>query len=451
MKRTRFTGQRKISERAILECARQDIERSKRSGSRYHAAVKFNCGFFLEGSDEILVKLFNDLDLNQGRKIAQKLKNLEIIVANLTFQRTYPIRVSFNINNWKPTRYQLSSYCSIDIIKAMHHKGYIEMEKGYYFNNLKRETRIWANENLLRLFPVRSPGVGYHPVEFVELWKIEKKSYIHPKTKRLRTKKIRQLIDYKSEETNKIRRLRKVLTQAFEVNNKISIGFVDDGRFIKLNVGMIAKFTNNFRMGGRLYSHGRSYFQKYSKEKRRKITFENNPTIELDYKAIHPYLLYAQEGIQYDLDPYSVVDDRPELRPFLKIILISMINNHTYYEAQRVANNWLCTKKEKLEKQKIRKKIFDLGITKAGSFMDKFFIIHKPISKYLCSNSNTGLKLMYKDARIAVEVINHFVKQNIPILCMHDSFVIEEKYKEELREVMLKTYQKHIGFTIKVE
>ena len=128
-----------------------------------------------------------------------------------------------------------------------------------------------------------------------------------------------------------------------------------------------------------------------------------------------------------------------------------MINSPTYFEAQKVANNWLCSKKVTGEKQKIREKIFDLGVTKASPFMDKFLEVHKPISKYLCSEGNTGLKLMYKDAKIAVDVINHFVKQNIPILCMHDSFIIEEKYKDELMEVMLKTYQKHIGYMIRVE
>jgi hypothetical protein len=128
-----------------------------------------------------------------------------------------------------------------------------------------------------------------------------------------------------------------------------------------------------------------------------------------------------------------------------------MINNPAYNEAQKVANDWLCSKKVKSDDQKIRKKIFDQGIERAGPFMDKFLEFHKPIAKYLCSEGNTGLKLMYKDARIAVDVIDHFVKQNIPILCMHDSFIIEKKYESELREVMLKTYQKHIGYGIRVK
>jgi hypothetical protein len=214
---------------------------------------------------------------------------------------------------------------------------------------------------------------------------------------------------------------------------------------------MIAKFTNDFKHGGRLYSQGRSYFQKYSEEDRSKITFNDNPTVELDYKSLHPYLLYAQEGIQYDQDPYSIVDPQPELRPFLKMILLCMINNPTYNEAQKVANDWLCAKSVKSDKLEIRKKIFDLGIKKAGPFMDKFLEVHKPIAKHLCAECNVGRKLMYKDAKIAVDVINHFVKQDITILCIHDSFIIEQKYEDELMEVMLNTYQKHIGYMIRVE
>jgi len=48
-------------------------------------------------------------------------------------------------------------------------------------------------------------------------------------------------------------------------------------------------------------------------------------------------------------------------------------------------------------------------------------------------------------------VISHFIKQEIPILSMHDSFLIERKYKDDLELVMKEKYYKITGFTINVK
>jgi len=445
---------KRISSYAIVEDAKGRRGKARQSGSLFYTAVKFNPGLHLKENHENLIRLFNDLGLNEGRKKEKKLKHFGILIANLIDQKMNPVRISRNIKSWVKTMYQPLSHSIIKAMDSLHKKNYLEMIKGRYFENQRYQTRIWANESLLRLFPIGNQIVGYYPVEFVELWQKEKQQYIHPETKRRRTRKIKHLIDYKDKksnvrETEKIRRLRKKLIKAFEVNEKANISYVEDGEVRRLNVAMIAKFTNDFRHGGRLYSEGRSYFQGYSEDERKNITIKGNPTIELDYSGLHPYLLYAGEGIQYDVDPYTVVDDRPELRPFLKMILLYMINNSSFNEAQRVANDWLVHPKKKEEQ--ICKRIFALGVDKAGPLMDKFLVEHSRISKYLCVSSKTGLRLMNKDAEIAVDVIYHFVKQEIPILSMHDSFLIERKYKDELEQVMKEKYYKNTGFTIIVK
>ena len=40
--------------------------------------------------------------------------------------------------------------------------------------------------------------------------------------------------------------------------------------------------------------------------------------------------------------------------------------------------------------------------------------------------SDKGMELMYIDSQIATETINYFVKQNKPILPIHDSFIVKE-------------------------
>ena len=52
---------------------------------------------------------------------------------------------------------------------------------------------------------------------------------------------------------------------------------------------------------------------------------------------------------------------------------------------------------------------------------------------------------MNKDARIALDVVWHFAKQGVPVIAIHDSFLVPVEYDDELRRTMDKTYRKHTG------
>jgi hypothetical protein len=54
---------------------------------------------------------------------------------------------------------------------------------------------------------------------------------------------------------------------------------------------------------------------------------------------------------------------------------------------------------------------------------------HKPIKKFFYSGA--GLSLQYIDALIAEKVLNHFTNLIIPVLCVHDSFIIQSKYGDD--------------------
>ena len=59
---------------------------------------------------------------------------------------------------------------------------------------------------------------------------------------------------------------------------------------------------------------------------------------------------------------------------------------------------------------------------------------------------------MNLDAKIALEVIKHFVKQDKPILDVHDSFIVQAQYRDELFQVMQKVYQQKTGgFSIPIK
>lgn len=64
--------------------------------------------------------------------------------------------------------------------------------------------------------------------------------------------------------------------------------------------------------------------------------------------------------------------------------------------------------------------------------MEKLLSVHQPIAKYFCKGKQTGMRIMNRDSKIALEIIDYFAKQDIPILVIHDSFIVQEQYRKEL-------------------
>ena len=66
--------------------------------------------------------------------------------------------------------------------------------------------------------------------------------------------------------------------------------------------------------------------------------------------------------------------------------------------------------------------------------LDAFRAKHPAIAHHLCSD--VGVKLMAIDGRIAARVIDHFTAIDVPVLSIHDSFIVPVRWAGELRRVM---------------
>ncbi len=424
MERTKVNNRNtKIPKGAVLADAKKRREEYKVSNAFIQNNIPFDPGYYLNKEfKNIVLRLFNDLlPGHKGYKIEQKLLDFEILIGNL-LKQPKSISISLNRNNWKKTKFNNVSYFIIDLVKILKKRKLLNVKIGYYTPKESRFTRIWATDKLLSYFPKTPNGVLWAPVQLVEL------RYGKDKLK-----------DY--EDIPETWRIRSILQRINEVNSKVDIRYHQH----KLNAFLVAIFVESFRWYGRLHTRGFMHYQGLSKEERKDITINGDQTIELDYSGLHPNLLYASEGIQYIKDPYSVVDERPEARHFLKHILIYMINSKDKTTAERAANFWL------RQNHSEREQLKEIGITRARPFIDKFFEEHQRISHYFCKGKDTGMQIMNKDSKIALDIINHFAKKNIPILAIHDSFIVQEQFCDELYDVMKNTYQKRTGFRIRIK
>ena len=405
---------KRIRKGSVLADAKRRIEKQRGTGSWLNKNITFEPSLRLNGNQDEKLKSILELCGVSTRK--ENYLNLEILIANLLINRAKrPVRVSLNTLSWKITRYNKAGETTIKIINNLNEHGYIKLKKGYRFPGKEsRLTRIWPTDKLLDCFLEYPGDVIYEPVEVVVL-----------------RDKDKNLKEYK--DTARTRKTREILTLV----NKVNLSAIIKHNKYRLNPVLIAIFTIKFTLNGRLYTRRSEHYQGLGPDEREEITINGDSVVELDYSGLHPHLLYAKEGIQLEKDPYSIVDKRPEARTFLKQILLRMINAKDESTAEKSANLWL------KDKHRQREKLKEIGITRARPLIEKLREAHEQIAHYFCNGNHTGLRIMNLDARIALDIVHHFAKKNIPILAVHDSFIVQGKYKDELWEVMESTYEKH--------
>ncbi|MBP9096536.1 MAG: hypothetical protein KBG21_07985 [Ignavibacteria bacterium] len=218
---------------------------------------------------------------------------------------------------------------------------------------------------------------------------------------------------------------------------------IEEGEVVKFKVipkGAYRVFREDFKHYGRYSAATETLIRK---RYRPHFKINGEPTVEVDFEAMHIRMLYNMEGIDYQDDPYSIAAntfENEEFRSrklFKKIGLMSINTKDRTATVKAVRNNlW-----EKKETGNTTYEILE-------SMLDHWMITHTPISKYLCSK--IGLELMYKDSSIAEKVIKHFTEKDVMVMCVHDSFIIAQKYEAELKSVMESAYQEVMDSNFRV-
>jgi hypothetical protein len=196
----------------------------------------------------------------------------------------------------------------------------------------------------------------------------------------------------------------------------------------------------SFELGGRFYG---PWWVTLSKDARGNITLNGEKTIELDYSSIGIHLLYSQENLNYyDLngnnsDPYTLKGIDPEEREVNKKIITFALN----MSPEDRHRKFVYTVRKKIKKTNDERSI--LGIKKLLKVptpreVHKRLRIFKkenvPIEHYLFTG--VGTKLQFKDSCIAESVIERMVSMRIPVLVVHDSFIVQYRNRELLRGLM---------------
>ena len=218
------------------------------------------------------------------------------------------------------------------------------------------------------------------------------------------------------------------------------------GRRQPFSPGLRAIFNNeSWDDGGRLYAVLTKYgvnYQDIPSDYRNTITIDGHPTVELDFGSLHVSMLYAAEGIELMADAYDI-EGLP--RDFVKKAILVIINADDRTTALKSLENDSrdMMNRTLLSKKKLRLKH---AYGECNNFDEALLAIerhHSAIAKYFYTGY--GIKLQNKDSIIALEILNRFADLDIPILPVHDSFIVDHNQTNNLRKVMEETYERYNG------
>ncbi|MFC6637969.1 hypothetical protein GV827_06980 [Sulfitobacter sp. JBTF-M27] len=199
----------------------------------------------------------------------------------------------------------------------------------------------------------------------------------------------------------------------------------------------------SWEMNGRFYG---GWWQQVGKDYRKQIAINNFPTVEVDYKGLHVAILSAQKGIQddpkdrYDLGQQLLPQfNLQEQRAIVKLLVLTAINAKSEESAYGAFRNDQPT-------GSLQKKLTN---TELSLLLNAFTDKHPHLQEDLCSDQ--GIKLMRIDSEITAKVLNASADLKVPILSVHDSYIISIFDVELLRELMREATKEVVGYALSVE
>jgi hypothetical protein len=182
------------------------------------------------------------------------------------------------------------------------------------------------------------------------------------------------------------------------------------------------QFTDEDGSAGRLYGH---WVQNCPSTLRQYLTFNRLETVELDYSSMQLYLLYGLAGASVpegDLYQIGKFD-----RHWAKAVLTKSVGAET----QDIAVNALRKDMQENDAQML---------TKAQILFDQFWERHGAV-KPLIFQDQIWKQLQYLDSTIALRVLERLMRQNITCVPIHDSFIVQSRYKNDLEIAMRDAFQ----------
>ena len=159
-------------------------------------------------------------------------------------------------------------------------------------------------------------------------------------------------------------------------------------------------------------------------DKRKQIQIEDESVVEIDYKTLHPAMLYAKAGADLPEESYAI-DGWP--RSLVKVAFLILVNAKSKRDARLAIAHDECM-------SEVAVKGTNDALAAADKLIGMIKGMHKPIVKFF--HCDIGAELMLWDSRLAEKVMHRMLRNNVLVLPVHDSFLVPKSKAEVLEQAM---------------
>jgi hypothetical protein len=192
--------------------------------------------------------------------------------------------------------------------------------------------------------------------------------------------------------------------------------------FSDASIYLTRRFAETYERGGRLYD---GYWQNMPKAIRKRLIINGKPTVELDFSRVHPTIIRAELGLgpipdPYDLPGYSGMEATG------KLMFNRLLNSRGPVRYYPKNDSQTFRSVEGFNQYR------DAMITHLDAFRDTF-------------GNDYGARLQKRDSELALRILDRCIASSIPVYPVHDSFITQVEYEDELLSIMKKEFRNMFG------
>ena len=332
------------------------------------------------------------------------------------------------------------SFKIVQLIDGLVELGYLEFTRG---SNNKADEGWSSFTSRIRPSHILKVEFGKCTAEPWEIYKHKSKiavilsdfdTDIEGKLIRRRGKTLRPLVEY--EETDETKRMELML---YAYNSLLQKTYIDIATLEKSYIERETKvgsqrisISQNNKFVSRIFSKASwtnngwfygGFWQQVDKKFRKDIYLNDKPTVEVDYKGIHPSILSINKGKAfkgYEMNelilPGLNKEQQTKALKLLIFIALSASSKQQAYKAYRASSD------------------LPLNNIELSKLINSFLELNPQFTGELFNDQIVNL--MYQDSLITEYVIKKFTYSDLPILTVHDSFIIQYDQVLNLKKYM---------------
>jgi hypothetical protein len=364
--------------------------------------------------------------------------SLNLVLSNLAFilitmGGIVPIRYSRRTGDYRRGRYNrkwIGFRSFMAVVDGLAELGYLQLTPGHWdaTEGENRQSRMLATPKLVAL--LAKAQITFEDVKEAL-----------PRETILLKNHDKRLMEY--DDTNETNRMRDFLIGYNEFLSKTDIAlpleYADGVNFLSKSHYRVFN-EESFDRNGRFYG---TWWQGVPGSVRKHILINGNETVSLDYSAMNFHLAYSEAGLDYweysKEPPYSLVEFPEVFLPLIKSCAVIAFNASSGTSAKFAVEKDAKKQAKKLKKQGKPTEGLDTSKVDVGKMLNALKKKHSPIADRFYSG--TGLELNNLESQITESIISKFIGKGIPILNIHDEFIVEKQHRDSLFFAMREAFE----------